>query len=546
VEGIGVEDNFFELGGDSILSIQVVSRAREAGLRLTPRQVFEQQTIERLAQVAEGLEGEESDRGEPVEEGEVPLTPIQAWFFEQELAQVDHWNQAVLLRVDRGVDVGVLERTLEEVVRRHDALRLRFVREGAGWRQRYGPAEGSWSFEREDLSDLPAEGRAPALESIGERLQSSLDIGRGPLLRAAHVEMGEGPGRLLVAIHHLVVDGVSWRILLEDLERAYEARQAGRAVDWPARSSGYGRWARGLAEVARSGAFSEEWSWWVGQAQTLEGCGTLPVDFGSGEDIEGRAEVVRVGLSEEETRWLLQEVPAAYRTEVTEVLLTALVVGLGRWSGQWRWRVDVEGHGREGIVEGVDVTHTVGWFTTIYPVVLGAEPGWGPGESLKAVKEQVRRVPRRGIGYGMLRYLEGESAAARALAEAPGCALSFNYLGQLDGALPAGGWLGWAEESSGPSRGPRCRRTHPLEIDGQVMAGKLEVDWTYGGEVYRRDTVQRAAESFLSALRDLIAHCRSPQAGGYTPSDFPEADLSQEELDQLLARVEEAAREIPE
>jgi non-ribosomal peptide synthase protein (TIGR01720 family) len=258
----------------------------------------------------------------------------------------------------------------------------------------------------------------------------------------------------------------------------------------------------------------------------------LPVDLPAGDNTEGSARNVTLRLTAEETRALLQDVPRAYHTQINDVLLTALGQTVGRWAGNSRVLVDVEGHGREELLAGLDVSRTVGWFTTFYPALLELPEAGGPGEALRAVKEQLRAVPSKGMGYGLLRHLGVDTT----LASFPGAELSFNYLGQLDGALAGNGLLSLAPESAGPQRGPRTRRPYLLDVMGAVVGGQLQMTWTYGEALHRRETVEKLAADFLERLRELIAHCQSPEAGGHTPSDFKLAKVKQNQLDKLSAR----------
>jgi non-ribosomal peptide synthase protein (TIGR01720 family) len=248
-----------------------------------------------------------------------------------------------------------------------------------------------------------------------------------------------------------------------------------------------------------------------------------------------------VSLSTAETHALLQEVPQAYQTQINDALLTALVQAFARWTGEHTLLVDLEGHGREEIVEGVDLSRTVGWFTALFPVCLQLDPAATPAEALKMVKEQLRRIPKRGIGYGVLRYLSQDpevTEALRALAQAEVC---FNYLGQDHQAVSGPLFFGPIRETSGPHRSPRGSRRYLLEINGHLAGGKLLLDWTYSEHIHRRDTIERLAQHFIEALRTLIVHCQSPGARGFTPSDFPKMKLSQQELDELITALGESA-----
>ena len=532
VERVGVHENFFRLGGDSILGIQVVARARQAGWVITPQQIFEHQTIAGLAAVAVPPEGKE-ERGEVL--GEAPLTPIQQRLF-AELADVPealhHYNQAVLLEARGELDPGPAARAFEALAVHHDALRLRFAPSGAVHAPA-GEAAASFPFSRIDLSGLPEEPLGRALAEAADQAHTGLDADRGPLARA--VLFGRGPGRsarLLLIVHHLVVDGVSWRILLEDLETAWRQLAAGGEVRLPAKTTSWKRWAEGLAGHARSAETREELGYWL--SLPVAEVRPLPVDReAAGAGTVGSRESVSVALPAGATAALLKEAPRAYRTQVNDLLLTALAQAFARFSGEERLRIDLEGHGREDVVPGADLSRTVGWFTTLFPVVLDLTGARGPGEAILRVKEHLRGIPRRGLGFGLLRWLAGGEAAER-LAALPAAEVSFNYLGQLDAAIGQDARLVPAPEPSGLNVSPRAPRWYRLEVDAMVLGDQLRVDWGYSRELYDRATVERLARGFVEALEALTAHCLSPEAGGFSPSDFPLARLDQATLDAVL------------
>ncbi|HEV7518259.1 MAG TPA: condensation domain-containing protein, partial [Thermoanaerobaculia bacterium] len=536
---VSVRDNFFELGGDSILSIQLVARAARAGCQITPRQVFEHPTLAELAAVAGLVEASRIDQGPVV--GPLPLTPIQRRFLEAEPADPHHFNQAVLLRVGAGLRAAVVERAWKVLLRHHDALRMRFergVEGGRDWRHWRQWNEGLVGLERSwarvDLSGLPPGPASAGLPDAGAEAQSSLDLAAGPIARGVWCDLPGDEARLLLVVHHLVIDGVSWRVLLEDLATACGQLGSGGEVSLPAKTTSYRDWAERLAEQAAGwapAAVAGELDWW--RRESGAPAVALPVDFPGGKNLGAAARRVSVALGEEETRALLQEVPAVYRTRIDDLLLTALARTLAG-PGE-ALRVNLEGHGREEIagMDGVDLSRTVGWFTSVYPVLLEAG-GSDLGAALRSVKEHLRSIPGRGIGWGRLRFLRPEGAAAL---EVPRPEVSFNYLGQLDSTLPAGSPFTAAAEDAGPIRSARATRVHLLDVGGAVSGGCLRVSWSYSENLHRRSTVEAWADRFLSALRELIAHCLSRsrrRLGGYTPADFPLAELGQAELDRLL------------
>ena len=569
---LGIHDNFFELGGDSILSIQIVARANQAGLRLAPKHLFQYQTVAELAlvadeaAVAQPLSSRTPARAEVAgaPPREVALTPIQRWFFEQNFVRPHHWNQSLLLEVRQAISGAALSLVVRRLVRRHEALRLRFVREGGNWRQSVSAAEASSAappLSEIDLSELEASAQSAALERAAGQAQASLDLSAGPLLRVVLFELGAGRAqRLLMVAHHLVTDGVSWRILLEELRAGYvEAAgqgasevQEGEAAEGEAGS--FAAWAERLSEYALSAEVQGQVGYW-GEVERAAAKFRLPRDLeGAGRGEEGETRQVSVELTVEETRGLLQEVPRAYRTRINEVLLTALGRALSRWSGRRQVAVEMEGHGREEIAEGVgaQVQGAMGWFTSLYPVVLEAE--WGEvGEGLKEVKEQVRGVPGGGLGYGLLRYLKGEAqesgraeseggASQRAASEAAGGGgeVLFNYLGQLDNVLEDDGLFVPAAESAGERIYGGNQRPFKLSVVGSVRGGKLAMTWKYSPNVHHHETIKRVADDYIESLKAIIDHCRSAEAGNFTPSDFPTVNLSQQQLDKIISKVSKA------
>lgn len=542
LDHIGIHDNFFELGGDSILSIQIVARANQAGLKLSPKLIFRHQSIAELSQVAASSASSSSSALQGIATGEIPLTPIQHSFFEQQLAEPHHFNQAALLEVRRRLAPEQLQQVVEQLVLHHDALRLRFRRDedGGGWRASYAGAEAARlvTVEEIDLSGIVEAERAAALESRATELQSGLNPAAGPLIRVGLIEMGaHAPQRLLIVIHHLAVDGVSWRILLEDVARGIEQAERGEEVNWGAKTTSYGQWSERLAEYAKGAEVRGELSFWS-EAVRVAAELPLPLDYAGAERTLSSSRSIVQRLETDETRALLQEVPAKYHTQINDALLTALVEAIGRWSGQRRLAVEMEGHGREEIYDELDLSRTVGWFTSVYPVVLDLEGVETIGASLKQVKEQLRQIPGGGIGYGVLRYLSDDLQIREQLKGADRVELSFNYLGQLDQVLNPDSLFAGARERSGPQQSERGQQRYALEVSVAVMQGQLQVRCTYNERLHATETIERVLDQYMRALRELVAHCQTAEAGGFTPSDFPLAELNQDELDLALSEID--------
>ncbi|MEQ9237079.1 SDR family NAD(P)-dependent oxidoreductase [Coleofasciculus sp. E2-BRE-01] len=555
IEQIGIYDNFLELGGDSLLSIQITARANKMNLRLTNQQIFEYPTIAELAEVASKTETILAEQG--IIQGLVPLTPTQHWFFEQNRLDVHHWNQAILLEVQQPLNLERLEQVVQHLLIHHDALRLRFLPEESSWKQVNASPNGVVPFSKIDLSALSPGLQEQAFEAAASELQGSFNLGSEPLVRVAFFDLGEDkPNRLLFIIHHLLVDVGSWRILLEDLETAYQQLSQGQAIQLAPKTTSFKQWAERLTEYAQSTELQREQVYWL--AASREWVSPLPVDDPGGDNIVASVQTVSVTLSVEETQTLLETVSAAYRVQIEDVLLAALAQAFAKWTGvrsallprgdakgerssaSLSLLVDLEGNGRDVIFDRVDVSRTVGWFTTIAPVLLNIGEEAPPQEALKQVKEQLRNFPNQGIGYGALRYLNEDEIITEQLRSLPEAEILFLYLGQLDQTLPESSLFEMSQQFSGSTCSPRGKRSHLFEINGSIAQSQLRVDWSYSENVYRRETVEGLSQEFVGVLRSLITSCQSSSVENYTPSDFAQfksSQWNQADLDNILAAI---------
>ncbi|GAA3438904.1 amino acid adenylation domain-containing protein [Kutzneria kofuensis] len=473
VDDVGITDNFFELGGDSILSMQVVSRARRAGLHLASKDVFLHQTIEQLAPAVTAVTN--ADERRQLVTGPVPLTPIQHWFFQHHTVNPHHFNQSMLAELVEDVDEQALRRALDALWRQHDALRMRFDGE-----QYNAPLEPMPQLIRHEFS-----------EDFANEVHAGFDLTTGPLFQAVLFNR-DGKPWLFLAAHHVIVDGVSWRILLDDLDTAYRQAARGEEIDLGPKTTSFQEWSNRLTEHVRGGGLDEEY--WQGVEAS-----DLPVDH-DGDD--PATDTVSIILDEADTDALLRKAPAAYRTRINDVLLTALASALATWTGEERVTIDLEGHGREDVLDDVDLTRTVGWFTTIFPVTLRVGDGdWRT--RIKSVRKQLRAVPDNGFGYGALRYLGGDVPAVE-----PG--IAFNYLGQWDASdgQAGGGLFAATHGSFGRDHDPAERRAHLLDVVGAVQDGKLAFSWLFQPARHERSTVERVVHEFAEALRAIAEDCR--------------------------------------
>ncbi|MFD3658921.1 condensation domain-containing protein [Streptomyces sp. NPDC058620] len=531
VDRVGAHDNFFELGGDSIISIQVVARAREFGIHVTVAQLFDHQTVAGLAAVAEKQSAAIAEQGLVI--GDFPLSPIQRWFFDQDLNKPGHFNQSMLLDVTQRVEPELMRGAAAAVLEQHDALRSRFVRDGDQWVGRVPAAEPTDSVRVIRSTGLDDDEEWVFLNARGNEVQAGLDLADGPLLRIVVFDRGDRGQLLFVVAHHLVVDAVSWAVILEDLTAAYGQIERGLPVKLPAKTTSFMGWTQRLTELAASPAVAAEAAYW--RAAEAAG-GTVPRDHDGANTIASTQEL-SVTLDAEQTERLLREVPGAFRTQINDVLLSVLGTVLTEWCQAPSVVVDLEGHGREDVGSDIDVSRTVGWFTSVYPVVLGGASGGDPGEALRRTKEYLREIPRKGQGYGLLRHLTDWTPSAGAGAE-----LAFNYLGQTTLAVGAasgsGGRFTPTGRALGDAQSAQGSRTHLIEINSQIALGRLELVWMYSDQVHDRATVLRLAQRYIKVLQDLIEYCCRPEAGGYTPSDFPLASVDQDLLDLIQQRFD--------
>jgi non-ribosomal peptide synthase protein (TIGR01720 family) len=434
-------------------------------------------------------------RDEP--SGEVPLLPIQHWFFEQGFENKHHWNQSVLLDVPAGIDLARLEAALAAVVDHHAALRLRYRHTEQGWVQFFGAATSA-RVER-----IPLGGEAEPiarLEREANRIQRSLDLERGPLGRFALFEWAS-ERRLLVVMHHLISDTVSWRILFDDWREAYTALGRGEAVLLPVDQTSYQAWSQHLREHAGSAAIANELPYWHG---VLGGeRRSLPARDPNGDNRVRSTRTVSVTLRETETAVLLHRAPRFFGTLVNDLLLSALTLALCRWSGQPSLLVELEGHGREHLFDSVDLSRTVGWFTS--PQMVRLQPVLGDlPASIRAIRAQLRRAPHHGLGYGITRYLTEPGKAMDAL---PFPQVFFNYLGQFDQLFDDPDWLVPAQEPRGDERCPDSCEDAWFGGGGVVHQGRLRLDFRYSVAIHDESTARALVEHMAELLREMARLC---------------------------------------
>ncbi|MGZ0018693.1 amino acid adenylation domain-containing protein [Nitrosomonas sp. wSCUT-2] len=524
---VGRHDNFFEIGGDSILSLQIVTKTRRAGWKITPRQLFECQTVSALAQKASPVET--SDPGalqfNRIDDlTPIPLLPVQQDFFAQSIPVRSHWNQAVLLKCRERLQADRLRQAIAALVQQHRALRFRFDEDAHGlWQQTASTAPQQdylWVRQASDEAQFLA---------ICNAAQRSLNVRQGLLLRAVLIDWINDTQRLLLVIHHAVVDGMSWRIVVEDLEIAYRQAVQQQDIDLPGVTTDYAVWSRRLIQYPLQ--HESEFDYW----QNLKGMPVAPpCDFPQGANDAANRTSITVTLDQQQTRALLKDAPSAYRTQVNDLLLTALAGALRDGFGQQGMVIDLEGHGREDLFPDIDLSRSVGWHTTVFPVMLDA--GGDLPQRIKQIKEQLRQIPNKGIGYGLFKH-HGSLQQRQVIAALPQAQVVFNYLGQLDASFTADSLWQLADEPVGDLIDPGMPQTHELAINCHVARGELCIDISFSSARYTHATMTALGQHLLTELGAIIDHCTSG-VSAVTPSDFPLTHISQEELDGLPVTAE--------
>jgi amino acid adenylation domain-containing protein/non-ribosomal peptide synthase protein (TIGR01720 family) len=532
-----IHDNFFEIGGDSIKAIQIASRMYQAGYKIDVADIFQYPLISELAP---RVRKPEKTAAQGVITGEIPLTPIMTAFFSSPRREPHHFNQAVLLYSREEIEEEAIRAVFSKIQEHHDALRMVYREcEGKIIQSNLG-LEYPFSLQVYDFRNH--QNALAVMEDRINKLQTSINLEKGPLMNLGlfHLEDGD---RLLITIHHFVIDTVSWRILFEDIETLYQQFKKGEPLVLPSKTDSFKIWSEGLSEYADSRTLLEEKSFWM----ELEASDVplIKKDFLGGDNFQKDTEILTFSLGEEETERLLSQVNDPFGTEINDILLTALGLGIQNVFGNQKLLIALEGHGREEVLKDVNIKRTVGWFTSVYPVLLNFSTHGDLARQIIEIKETLRRIPNKGIGYGILKYLTAdENKKEIDFRLAP--QVSFNYLGQFDADVEQMSFE-VAKESSGLPVSPIEQREYELDVSGMVVKKRLVMSITYNKGQYRSETVNKLLNQFQAALSHIISFCSSRQKKELTPSDLTYKKLSIDELEQLkvLYNVEDICRLTP-
>ncbi|MGW2515328.1 condensation domain-containing protein, partial [Streptomyces scopuliridis] len=548
-EDVDADSGFFDLGGDSIMAIQLVSAARRAGLEITGTDVFTHRTPAELARAAaSAATAVTEDPAEAI--GGLPASPMMHWLAERRVP-TDRFNQTTVLWAPADLDLPRLHTVIDALLERHDSLRLRVVAADPG-------DAGTWTVTVQEKGTVRAEDRVLRIDAVGLDDAALVDAVRehgaaavdrlvpadGAMLSVVWFDRGDRPGPVLIAVNHLAVDGVSWRILLPDLFRAWHDAGTGRTPLLGVGATSLRRWAHtAVRAVGTPGTRAELDHWTEVLRRGRSPLGGRPLD--PARDLLRSAGQLRRTLSTESTRHLLTTAPAVVGAGVDDVLLAGLALAAARWRGDpdARLLVDVESHGRTTDDPTVDLSHTTGWFTALYPVLLdtggvGVEHAFASTEAagsvLKHVKEQLREVPGNGLGYGRLRHLRPDTAAAfDGLGHAE---VGFNYLGRL-AVGDTGDWSVAGDLPRPAGEDPDTPMAHVVEINAYVEetddGPRLGVSWTWAADILPESDVTALADGWFAALDAFADYAQRPNAGGLTPHDVGLIEITQTEIEEF-------------
>lgn len=536
IDRVSITDNFFMLGGDSILSMQIIARAAQAHLRITLRQIFQQQTIKELAGVVSTSMLLLAEQG--LVEGLLPLTPIQHWFFALPLEEPHHWNQSALLQLAGQIDSDILEKAIGTLLMHHDALRLRFRLYKGQWQQvNAGYDDESMYFSNIDLVGKSSTEQERIIRTMQAQAQASLDLAQGPLLRAVFFDRGlEQPGLLFICIHHLAVDNVSWQILLEDLQVTYRFLIQGKQPQLPAKTTSYQHWAEQLVRYAQSEEVRQEQAFWL--EENRGEVTPLLIDFPESVIRNTMTSVRRysLSLSQEETHELQEHSARTYHMQMNDIVLAMLALTLARWMETDSVLIDTERHGREEIADDIDVSRTVGWFTSIFPMYLPLQYSSSEVEALQSVQEKLGHLPYKGLGYGALRYLNSDPELRGRFSLLPQSEVLFNYVGQRSQVLSSATLFNNLIPSSAFDRSPSDTRPYLFEITAGISDGKLYIDWKYSERKHRQSTIEQLVANFAHALRALISSSLTIEVSASATSGFSSVHRVQDHIAPMLTK----------
>ncbi len=515
---IGVEDNFFELGGDSILSIQVAAKANKNNIPITTKNIFQFPTIKQLV---ENIDLKLPENLTSVTEGEIPLTPIQHSLFAQKLENVNHFNQSVLLELQEKSDIIILGNAIKYVINYHDAFRIRFKEIDNKWKQYYSDQNSEeveikyfdFSSQKENISSL--------INGEAEKLQEKLNIEAGPLYQIAYVRVPDSENdKLIFIIHHLIIDGISWRILLDDIQTAYEALKQNEEIFLSSKGNSFKDWALLLNNKYKILAENSS-EYWLKLTNIHES--NLQADFLNGDNIESSTAEIVTKLNEEETKLLIEYDKNSSIKNLQSILLFASAKAFQNYSGKKSVVFALEGHGREAGAENVNINRTIGWFTSLFPFKVDLQTNSIISEEIKAIKKQLQNIPMNGLSYGVIKYLR-EDDVSQKLRMIPNPEISFNYLGKFQEENNSA--FSIAEFGLRNERAPLNKRQFKIDISAIIAENKLIIRWFFSKKLFSEATIERLSENLIEILRNIILQTEADKIEKIEDDNLTEDDIT--------------------
>ena len=503
IDEIGIHDDFFKNGGDSILAIQAVARINLTGLELAPAQIFEHSNIFELAKIAK--KGEvKNEKDQITVTGDVPLLPGQYWFFEQSLKNPHLWIEGHTIYTKPGIDPALLKRVVVELYEHHDCLRTRYFLKNDKWQQTIVSKEDTNIFIETDLSTFSKTTQETRLYEISASLQQSLNFSNGPLLNTSYISFGpEKEGILLLVGHHLVLDGFSWRIVLEDIQTGYQQLLNDKKISFPPKTSAYKRWRERLEAHAQSKEVEEEIDYWLNLLSN--DVPSIPADYPGNPKAE-TIESVYAMINHEETHSLIHQLPQKYPIRINDVLLTTLAKVFYNWTHESSFLFDLLAHGREQIFDDINLSRTVGRCTTVFPFYVTFDPNSNLYKNLLSIKEQFAAVPHHGFNYGLLRYLNDKNRTSMHLQKTPQAQICLNYVGQFDHTLLSQSpFTKISEYHKSRDIYLLGDRKYSIEITAGVIGRQFKMEWCYSNNIHNKTTIEKLANDFIKQLRELIS-----------------------------------------
>ena len=519
INNISLKSNFYHLGGDSIKAIQISAKLNETGLKIKVKDILSNPVIEDMVSHIESTCTAELIDQSPAK-GLVEPTPISSWFFSGDFNNVNHWNQSVLLEIPNGADLEKLENSINSLIKHHDSLRLNYDKKSRKLFYNEKHLEHYYSVEAYDLSEYSASERNDMIRDLGLKLKAGMNIENDILFKACSFHMGGNINLLLLTAHHLVVDGVSWRILLNDLTDLIEHSEDS-GFKLPPKTHSIQKWAEELNKTAADKALKEEAYW----KSIVNKDFSFAVDFDNCEDTLQNSNTLKCQLSEDETNLLLSDANKVFNTNPGELMIIALAFAISRFAGKSEVSIELEGHGREALFDNIDISRTVGWFTSIYPVSLSVDNS-DYVEVIKALKEQLRSIPNNGVGFGISKYLGNfYSDYAKKL-------IRFNYLGDFDASFTNN--IKFSDRECGPDISLTNHMTCLIDINALVVEKALSISLTFSCNQFKEETIAGFMSEYKSELCRLINYCSGKEEKEFTPSDFETIDVDQSDLDSLF------------